>query len=101
MRTTVIGLCATLAMGAAMATELVSHQDGNTIRFGEAACSNESVLNRLPPELRAQFRAASAVLDGQNFQACWRVTPAGAYLIYEDGDQGLVPFGSLRPLISV
>ena len=92
---------AALAFAPAMAGELVSHDGDDTIRLAEGECTSESVLSKLPPELRAQFRAASAVLQGRSFAACWHITPRGAHLIYEDGDEGLVPFDALKPLLSV
>ena len=94
-------LCATLVMAPVMAGELVAHAGRNTIRLAEGQCTSETVLRRLEPELQSQFRAASVVLEGSTFTACWRITPAGAHLVYEDGDQGLVPFNRLKPLISI
>jgi hypothetical protein len=43
------------------------------------------------------FRAASAVFQGQRFQACWRMMGNAAYLMYEDGDQGVIPANELKP----
>ncbi len=94
-------VCAALIAAPAMAEEMVSYRDGNTIRLGEGDCTSELVLNQVEPALQTQFRSASVELEGQKFAACWRVTPAGAFLIYEDGDQGLVPFNSLKPLLSI
>lgn len=102
MKKTIAFLCAALVLApAAMARELVSHDGDDTIRLVDDECTSETVLSKLPPEVRAQFRAASAVLQGRSFSACWHITPQGAHLIYEDGDEGLVPFDSLKPLISI
>lgn len=94
-------LWAALVAAPGMAGELVSHNGGDTIRLADEECTNQPVLSHLRPELRAQFRAASAVLQGHDFAACWHITPDGAHLIYEDGDEGRVPFHALHPLISV
>jgi hypothetical protein len=94
-------LCATLSMASAIAGELVSYGDGNTIRLADSACTSEKVLSQVEPEFRTQFRAASADLQGKQFTACWHITPDGAHLIYEDGDQGLVPLARLKPLLSI
>lgn len=92
-------LCAALAVAPVMAGELVSHEGDATIRLADKECTSQPVLDQLKPELRPQFRAASAVLQGRAFDACWHITPRGAHLIYEDGDEGLVPFDALKPLI--
>jgi len=36
-------------------------------------------------------------VQGRTFAACWRMTPNGAHVMYEDGDQGLVPLSDLKP----
>lgn len=94
-------LCASLSMASAIAAELVSYHDGNTIRLADGACTSEKVLNQVEPEFRTQLRAASANLKGKHFAACWHITPAGAHLIYEDGDEGLVPLSRLKRLLSI
>jgi hypothetical protein len=94
-------LSAVLVASSAMAGELVSHSGDDTIRLVDDQCTSQLVLDQLQPESRPQFRAASVFLQGQAFAACWRATPTGALLIYEDGDQGMVPFDVLKPLTSV
>lgn len=94
-------LCAAMVGASAMATELVSYQGKNVIHLADGACTSETVLNRLEPEMQGQFMAASAELDGATYKACWRATPAGAQLIYEDGDQGMVPMERIKPLVSI
>jgi hypothetical protein len=54
----------------------------------------------LEPQLHSQFKAATAVVQGNNFAACWRKTGAVAHLLYEDGDQGIVPMSDLKPELS-
>lgn len=94
-------LCAAMVGASGMATELVSYQGKNVIHLADGACTSETVLKRLGPEMQGQFMAASAELDGESFKACWRATPVGAHLIYEDGDQGLVPLERIKPLVSI
>ena len=91
-------LCAAaLATAPAMAQDLVARQGNDTVRLADGPCTSEPVLARLRPEIQAQFKAALAVVEGRTFEACWR--PAGnvAHLLYEDGDQGLVPLADLKP----
>ena len=91
-------LCgAALAAAPAMSQDLVARQGNDTVRLADAPCTSEQVLSRLKPELRAQFRAALAVVEGRTFEACWRPAGNAAHLLYEDGDQGLVPLADLKP----
>ena len=93
-------ICAALAAAAAapaFAEELVARQGDDSVRLSEAACSSELVLGRIEPGTAGEYRAASAVCQGQRFQACWRMVGGAAHLVYEDGDQGLIPATELKP----
>jgi hypothetical protein len=37
------------------------------------------------------------MFQGQRFQACWRLVGNAAHLVYEDGDQGIIPTTELKP----
>jgi hypothetical protein len=67
------------------------------VRLSDADCTSQLVLSRLEPGTAGEFHAASAVFQGQKFQACWRMVGNAAYLVYEDGDQGLIPASELKP----
>ena len=88
---------ATFAAAPAFAQELVARQGDDSVRLSDAACKSELVLGRLEPAAAGQYRAASAVFQGQRFQACWRMVGNAAHLVYEDGDQGIIPAGELKP----
>jgi hypothetical protein len=92
--------CAAAAMFAAapaFADDLVARQGDDSVRLSDAACKSELVLSRLEPGMASDFRSASAVFQGQRFQACWRMMGNAAYLVYEDGDQGVIPVNELKP----
>lgn len=93
----VLLLCAALAAAPAFAGDLVARQGGDTVHLADAPCTSPQVLSRLEPRLQDQFKAATATVQGRTFAACWRLTEAGAHLLYEDGDQGLVPLTELKP----
>jgi hypothetical protein len=82
--------------GAAQAQDLVVNEGQDSIRLTDAACANEAVLQRLDPSDRVHFRSASATLQGQRYAACWSQVSTAVYLVYEDGDQGLVPVAKLK-----
>lgn len=81
----------------ASATDLVARQGADTVRLTDKPCTNPDVVKLLNPDLVAQFFAASAVFQGHQFQACWRPIHQGAHMVYDDGDQGLVPYADLKP----
>lgn len=90
-------LCAALAAAPAFAQDLVARQGNDTVRLADAPCTSEQVLARIEPALRPKFRAAMAVVEGHSFEACWLSAGDVAHLLYEDGDQGIVPLSDLKP----
>jgi hypothetical protein len=96
-------VCAVLAVAAAFpvfADELVARQGNDSIHLSESPCTSQVVLNQVEPGAREAMHAASAVVGGQSFNACWRVVGSVAHVIYEDGDQGLVPLTELKAELS-
>ena len=94
----VVLLCAALAAAApAIARDLVARQGSDSVRLAEGPCQAEQVLSRLDPQMQEKYKEATATVEGRTFAACWRMTPNGAHLLYEDGDQGLVPTSDLKP----
>jgi hypothetical protein len=96
-----IVLAAALAAGPAAAQNLVAHEGRDSVRLLDAPCHSATVLDRIDPPLQSGFRAATAVVDGRSYSACWHPLGNAAYLLYEDGDQGLIPFAALTPEQSV
>ncbi len=95
-------LCAALlAATPAMANELVANNGSDSIRLMDAERTNETVIKHLDPGTRSEFRAATAVLQGQYFMACWRALPSAAHLGYEDGDQGILPASTLTQTVGI
>ena len=95
-------ICAAVALAAATAApafaqELVARQGDDSVRLSDSDCTSQMVLSRIEPGTADQYHAASAVFQGQRFQACWRMVGNAAYLVYVDGDQGLIPAQDLKP----
>lgn len=93
----ILVLCAALAAVPAFAQDLVARQGNDSVRLNDGPCTSDLVLSRLQPQMREEYKAATAVVDGQNFTACWRPMGNAAHLLYEDGDQGLIPMEELKP----
>jgi hypothetical protein len=91
-------ICAALAAAApAFAQDLVARQGQDSVRLNDGPCTSTQVLQRLQPQQADEYKAASAVVDGHEFNACWRPVGNAAHLMYEDGDQGLIPLADLKP----
>jgi hypothetical protein len=74
----------------------VARQGESSVRLYEKPRTNEAVLKLIPPQFRTRFQAAVGLIAGARYEACWTKDPNGAYLVYEDGDQGMVPAGDLK-----
>jgi hypothetical protein len=93
-------LCAALVAVPALADDLVARQGDDSVRLAESPCTSERILAQLPAGMHGDFKAASAVVEGKNFVACWRAAGNAAFLVYEDGDQGVIPMDELKPELS-
>jgi hypothetical protein len=90
-------LCAAaLAAAPVMADELVASNGQDSVRLSDKPCSSETVLQQLTPKFREMMKEANAVVGGQQFRACWIVDGDAAHLLYEDGDQGLIPLADFK-----
>ena len=90
---------AAAAAAPAFADELVARQGNDSVRLSDAACKSELVLARVEPGEKEEYKAATAEFQGQNFVACWRTMGNVAHLVYEDGDQGIIPLQELTPAL--
>lgn len=97
----ILAAAAALVAGSALAGELVARNGKDEVRLSDAPCAVPQVLPLIPPQAQGEFRAARATIDGQSYLACWRPYGEGVHLIYEDGDQGMVPLRDLKPAPSV
>ena len=93
----VAAVAAAFAAAPVFAQDLVARQGEDSVRLSDAACQSELVLSRLESAQHEEFHAATAVFQGQNFVACWRAMGNVAFLVYEDGDQGIIPIQELKP----
>ena len=90
-------LCAAaLAAAPVLADELVASNGSDSVRLTDRPCSSDQVLQQLTPKIREMMKDASATVGGQQFHACWVVDGESAHLLYEDGDQGLIPLADFK-----
>ena len=91
-------LCAGIAMLAfsALADSAIFRAGADSVEITEEPC-HAAVVPLIPAEILEHFRAANAVISGKLIKACWALRGDGyAHLVYEDGDEGLIPAGSFR-----
>ena len=91
-------VCAAAAFLAApaFAEDLVASNGKDSVRLSDKPCTSQKVLNQLKPGFHSMMKDASAQVSGQSFQACWVVEGDAAHLLYEDGDQGLIPLADFK-----
>jgi hypothetical protein len=90
-------LCAAALLAApAMAEEVVASNGVDSVRLSDGQCSSAKILDQLEPALRDQLKDATATIGGQQFKACWTIDGQVAHLVYEDGDEGLVPLSEFH-----
>ena len=90
-------LCAAALVAVpALADEMVASNGNDSVRLTDKPCSSEQVLQKVTPKVRDMMRDANATVGGQQFHACWVVDGDSAHLLYEDGDQGLIPLTDFK-----
>jgi hypothetical protein len=96
-------VCAALlcAAGSAMSASLIAKQGNDWVRIYNQPCTDEKVLDRIPEPSRKGFQKANAMVGGKVYSACWAAGNGGVHLVYDDGDQGIVPFGDLKEDLGV
>ena len=95
MRSALLCAAALLAVPA-MAEEIVASNGTDSVTLSDSQCSSDKVLEQIDPGVRAQLKDATAVIGGQSLKACWLVDGKVAHLVYEDGDEGIVPLSEFK-----
>lgn len=90
-----------LLPGPLLAADRIAHQGDDWVRFTDKPCTSEQVRARLLPGEVDNWRAASAMFQKQMYQACYREVRGSAYLLYEDGDGGMVPTADIKEMPNV
>jgi hypothetical protein len=73
------------------AETMVARQGNDQVALYDKPCEVASVLRFIPENLRKTFRRADAQIGGQRWFACFRVVDRSIHVIYEDGEQGVIP----------
>lgn len=91
-------LVASMMLASGVAAETMRASNGkDTVRLFDTPCMRLAVLKQLTPDLQVRMRKAEAIVGGREYSACWIVDGDSAHLLYEDGDQGLIPLTDFKP----
>lgn len=89
MKRFILASAALLAFSAS--ADYIARQGKDYVRFSEGPCV-------LDVEQKDVMLSAVAVIGGKEFKACWApISLQYIHVLYEDGDQGLVPVKDLKP----
>jgi hypothetical protein len=91
-----LACAAALLAAPAIADEVIATNGSDSVRLSDTQCSSDKVLELVPPALQTRMKNATAVIQGQSLRACWVADEKSAHLLYEDGDQGIVPLAEFR-----
>lgn len=88
-----------LFMASPAYADAIAKQGNDWVKLTARPCADPKVLRHIPdPGRKLDYRAAVASFGGQPYAACWTPIRGGVGVIYEDGDQGAIPAGDLKPV---
>lgn len=98
MRTAILTLLLAAAPAFAGPSGL-ARQGDDWVRIKALACTNAAVIAQIHKANQDEhaFLWAEGHFGGKDFAACWEPTSFGIHVIYEDGDQGLIPAEAIKP----
>ena len=86
-----------LAAGPAMsAIYTYEHSPGNGVRLSDGACGIAGIIAAITDEYKAQLRRGAATVNGKDIALCWIEAEGRAFLLYADGDRGVLPMKSFK-----
>lgn len=75
-----------------------ARQGDDWVRIFDSPCVSAETLARIPEQSRNTFSKAQGSFSGQKYFGCWRKMGDSVYIMWEDGDQGIVPQEDLKPV---
>lgn len=92
-----------VALPASSKADSEARSGSSWVRITAQPCKDEKVTQHIPEAERKDWRAAKAEINGVAYSACWKPLYQQSMVLmkYEDGDDGLVPFGDLKPVQSI
>jgi hypothetical protein len=96
-------ICAALlcAAGSSFANTMLARQGSDWVRVTDKPCTDQRVLSHLAPGAESRFMAASSIIGGAPFAACWTLSGNMALIIFDDGDKGMIPLSEFKEDLGV
>ncbi len=88
-------VAALMVAGPAFASQ-TARQGEDWVRLFDSPCVSAETMMRIPVALRDQFKKVQAHFQGQIFFGCYIVRNGAAYVIYDDGDAGIIPLEEFK-----
>lgn len=83
----------------AVAGERVARQGDDEVHVFDSPCVSIETLNRMQESDRAGWNKVQGRFGGQRYFGCWRpLGDASIGILWEDGDQGVIPLQELKPV---
>jgi hypothetical protein len=102
MRRSILFLILLLLTPLALAETRVLRQGNDEVRVFDGPCVSAETIGRIPENEREGWKKVQGYINGQRYFGCWRpLDEAFVYILWEDGDQGLIPLTELKPVIEV
>lgn len=85
----------------AFAGERITRMGKDEARFFDSPCVSAQTLARIPAADRKSFSKAQGIVGGQKFFGCWRPLGNSVYILWEDGDQGIIPNSDIKDVVGL
>jgi hypothetical protein len=87
-----------VAAAPALAGERVARQGDDEVRVFDSPCVSAETIARMPEGSREGWNKVQGRFGGQRYFGCWRPAGDSVYILWEDGDEGVVPEQVLKPV---
>lgn len=74
----------------------IAQRGDDWVRVYDSPCVSAETIARIPEGDRKGWGKVQGFFGGQKFFGCWRPMGNSTYILWEDGDQGIVPNGDLK-----
>jgi hypothetical protein len=81
----------------ALAGQRVASEGDDEVRIFDTPCVSMETIARIPEANREGWGKVQGRVQGQRFFGCWRALGEAIYILWEDGDQGIMPLQEFHP----
>lgn len=95
-------LLALIAAIPCLAAERIARQGDDEVHVFDSPCVSAQTIARIPENAREGWGKVQGRYQGERFFGCWRpMGDAAVFILWEDGDQGIIPLQELKPALEV